>query len=556
MKSEKLIVRFFSILLILSSINEIINSFCGADQIKIKTKELKFDKETSDKIMKKVTAASYTPIKIGMDYSNFKKPSSMDTTSFNTIKDVIEETLTEFQKFLKIQHASIELNGAKDSIMSGCGLDSIDSGYSNFLINNDLIVFPSFSTELGQNVLAAAAACLTYNMGSNKKRPVAGILYINQNLAFDKLNTRLYMKNLLLHEITHILIFHPDILKDLGMTRTRNSITYVTSPQVLLKARQHFNCATITGIPLENQGGEGSAGSHWESRYMLGDYMISTDYLDNVISDITIALFEDSGIYSVEYFSGGLFKFGKNKGCSFLNNKCISNGVPISEEFCTTPRQPMCTHSRTSKGFCAIYEYTSTIPSDYQYFDNPYYGGFYPANYCPVANYISSSTDYYPSNCNAGTSTLHSDYGETMGSNSFCFLSSLLPTSSSQNSTYQSICYRVRCNSSNKQIVVSVGSSTVTCGTNGGNITNPSGFTGVITCPKYTDICDGEDNQLCNSAYDCLTNEVEADDDSYDYDKTNNDFTRISPTTTYSSDKNIKVHYILFLATFLLLFLN
>ena len=54
---------------------------------------------------------------------------------------------------------------------------------------------------------------------------------------------------------------------------------------------------------------------------MLSDYIIYTDYLDLVISDITLALFEDSGFYKVNYYSGGLFKFGKNKGCSFFHNK-------------------------------------------------------------------------------------------------------------------------------------------------------------------------------------------------------------------------------------------
>ena len=136
---------------------------------------------------------------------------------------------------------------------------------------------------------------------------------------------------------------------------------------------------------------------------MLGDYMISTSYLDNVISDITLALFEDSELYEVEYYSGGLFKYGKNKGCSFLNNKCIVNGNPISEEFCVTALQPMCTQSRTAKGFCAIYQYNS-VPSQYQYFTNPTYGGFLPVNYCPVPNTGSSETVYYPTNCKIGTS--------------------------------------------------------------------------------------------------------------------------------------------------------
>ena len=34
------------------------------------------------------------------------------------------------------------------------------------------------------------------------------------------------------------------------------------------QAKKHFNCSSINKVPLENQGGDGSVGSHWESRYM------------------------------------------------------------------------------------------------------------------------------------------------------------------------------------------------------------------------------------------------------------------------------------------------
>ena len=67
----------------------------------------------------------------------------------------------------------------------------------------------------------------------------------------------------------------------------------------------------------------------------------------------------------------------------------------------------------------------------------------------------------------------------------------------------------------------------MTCPTNGGDLT-PTGFKGSITCPKYTDICDDEDNNVCNDLFDCLTKGVEADEDSYEYDKNNKDFTRIN----------------------------
>ena len=82
MKSIKFTFGFKSILLFISLINEILNSHCGADDLKLNPINLEFDKETTQKINKKVTAASYTPIKIGMDYTSFEKPSSMSTETF------------------------------------------------------------------------------------------------------------------------------------------------------------------------------------------------------------------------------------------------------------------------------------------------------------------------------------------------------------------------------------------------------------------------------------------------------------------------------------------
>ena len=71
--------------------------------------------------------------------------------------------------------------------------------------------------------------------------------------------------------------------------------------------------------------------------------MISTDYDEFVISDITLALFQDSGWYKVNYYSGGLFRFGKDQGCSFLEEKCINNGtITFDKEFCNIPGITKC----------------------------------------------------------------------------------------------------------------------------------------------------------------------------------------------------------------------
>jgi len=64
----------------------------------------------------------------------------------------------------------------------------------------------------------------------------------------------------------------------------------IVTPKVVNAARKHFGCNNLEGVELEDQGGEGSKNSHWESRVMLGDFMIAQSYDENVISEITLAL--------------------------------------------------------------------------------------------------------------------------------------------------------------------------------------------------------------------------------------------------------------------------
>ena len=38
------------------------------------------------------------------------------------------------------------------------------------------------------------------------------------------------------------------------------------TPTVVAHVRQHLGCTTLQGALLEDEGGEGSSGSHWEYR--------------------------------------------------------------------------------------------------------------------------------------------------------------------------------------------------------------------------------------------------------------------------------------------------
>ena len=502
--------KVFILFIILISFEQIINLKCGADQLKIKPKGVDSTKFEN----KRRLASNYQPIRILADYSNLIAGNGISSDVIEQVKELIDETCQDFSKILSVVPFASRSLLSENEIKQYCEIDNIGSDYQNYFLFNDIVIFPYFDSTLSSSTLAAASMCIFL---SNIYRPIYGVVAINPNLSFNKKNTDLYMKNLFLHEFTHVLVFTPELFSSLGMMTTRifdgSFVSFVNSPKVLTAARQHFNCTSLNGVPLENQGSTGSAGSHWEARYMLGDYMISSDYCDNVISDITLALFEDSGIYKVNYYSGGLFKFGKNTGCSFFNRKCIEDGgTDFPEEFCTINNQYFCTRTKLTKGQCLITEAVDTIPKRYRYFDDDDLGGFASANFCPVSNVLQQSNDYYPGSCAVGSSSLSAEYGEEIGKTSFCFISSLLPSNSQLNNNERAICYKVECDSENMQIIVNIGNNKINCPTEGGNIDNPTGFKGSIKCPKYYEICGQEtanEGDICNGMFDCFDKKAE-----------------------------------------------
>ena len=538
---------FLSTLIIISN-KEFKYFRCAADKLDITPLNFNF----SEKEEKRRLAVDYSAIRIGVDYASFSKPNSMSNDTYNKIKSLIEETITEFQKFLKVQHTEIDLSGQDESIKKTCQINAVDGYYVDNFKNNDVVIFPTFNSELEEDELSSAKLCLT---NGNRPRPIAGVIQLNPNINMNLNNADAFMKKILFHEITHILVFDKNLLRQLGLLTTKNSKLYVTSTKALSKIKRHFKCSALSGLPFEDQDFKGNTpGSHWDARYMLGDYMIPLFYSDMVLSDITLALFEDTKFYEVDYYSGGLFKFGKNKGCDFINKNCIINKQSAYDEFCTSFETPLCTNSRITKSNCIINDYIKyniTIPNKYRYFDNPNQGGYFYADFCPVPEAPNSNTDYLQYNCRFGSSSLPSEYGEEISDTSFCFVSSLTPSSYDNNVTFRSMCYKTECHKDTLQIIVYVGDSTFICPTNGGIISG-TGFKGVLTCPKYYEICDTESNQLCNDMFDCLSKKIEVSDDSFTM-SANTTFDRYIPTV---SAEKIKNNFYSFVILIIIIFLN
>jgi hypothetical protein len=204
-------------------------------------------------------------------------------------------------------------------------------------------------------------------------------------------------------EVDGVLTGRGSVVRENILERGDATIAKLITPTVLEKVRGHFGCETANGAELE--GGAGVS-SHWEKR-VFGNELMTGEATDDssteVISDITLAVFEDSGWYKPNYGGvvqedgtvyGGAEKFawGKDQGCEFLNGKCAN--WP-SNYFCSLPPSSVasqgsfagCSADYSSKSTCSTVDYASTsLPSLYQYFESePTWAGSSAfMDYCPI----------------------------------------------------------------------------------------------------------------------------------------------------------------------------
>ena len=274
------------------------------------------------------------------------------------------------------------------------------------LLGIDIIFFWRFDNEMDNKTLANVG---THIMDEETGQPLVGIVNINSNVDYSKINSQDYFQSIIIHEFTHILGFSKyyfttymnnifNKTDDYGIQRF-----FINSTRVLQVAKKYFNCSDIDGVELEESGGSGTVGSHWEARILLGEYMNGVIYPEEqVISEFTLALLEDTGYYKANYYTGGLMRYGKEKGCEFIKERCVNSSSKINPNFeneffdsieSDFLTDASCSNGRQSRTYFTWWKYDN-IPSYYKYFENENYGGYSPADFCPVA------MDYYDENLN------------------------------------------------------------------------------------------------------------------------------------------------------------
>lgn len=175
----------------------------------------------------------------------------------------------------------------------------------------------------------------------------------------------------------------------------------IVTPRVQQEAQKHFNCSTLEGGELENQGGAGTELAHWEKRLFENEGMTGAFTQNSVFSRITLALMEDTGWYEANYDMAEPLRWGKGYGCTFAQNSCkawmMAQSNNIIYPFCKRVKKnneglhTSCSVDKTSVAMCNLVEYNKPLPIEYQYFDeldgtsNPerYGGSVDYADFCP-----------------------------------------------------------------------------------------------------------------------------------------------------------------------------
>lgn len=174
----------------------------------------------------------------------------------------------------------------------------------------------------------------------------------------------------------------------------------IVTPKVRQIARNQFDCQSIEGAQLENQptGSDSCTGDHWDERLFYDNALSGViSPTTNILTPMTLALFEDSGWYKANYTQAKISPWGLSAGCDFATADCIvtgANGPEVPDYgrgyFCADSSQRGCSSGQTHKMGCTINDYYHIVPRDlpdnyFQYFDgSPTLGGPRQADFCPV----------------------------------------------------------------------------------------------------------------------------------------------------------------------------
>ena len=549
--------------------------FCNVDKIDIKikypSKSNKMENIIRNLNLNDSNNEVFKPIRIYIDktYLTYQKENNPSINSiYSIITKGLDNCTSALNKLLKVKPLQNKINFITNEDLNNWNfnLNYVDSKIKQggTGVSTDLLILPKFSINENINFEYIEGYPVYFDESNN--RPIVGILNINSKISLNLKNIDYLLQSILLHELTHILGFlislfkyypggEAKTIKFAEESRTKVEKGFIITPNVISIAKKYFNCESITGVELERNSIDIIAESHWEARILLGEYMNSEFYTpEQVVSEFTLALLEDSGWYKANYYTGGLMRFGKNQGCFFLNKDCFDlESSELRNEFFSLfdTSQPSCSSGRQSRTY-AIIQISETFSLN-QYNRKTKFIGKKSADYCWV-NDLSIDEEnkmLFVGNCQRGggyygenvlfndgnkynSSFFPKELGEIYSKNSFCALSSIYPIgkNNEEKKEYEkiydeiihSMCYPMFC--TNSSLTIQIYDHFVVCPRGGGKVEVGGEYTGFLFCPDYNLICTG--TIMCNDMFDCIEKKSLLKENTYSYDYTKKTYQSMS----------------------------
>lgn len=425
-----------------------------------------------------LATANYSQIRMIANYDSLNASAPASYTAY--VRDLLAPAvLSYFQGALKVKYPVAGNLTLGNSVSTLCNIPT-PSILQTGVAADYVILFSSRSEDT--NILATSTYCY---LASGSKRPLVANTDFNRAV-FKEANgdVILHEKNtyLLIHEMMHTLGFSSSLFKYFldangktlsghvtTVTIQNNTHTVVNIPALTDKLRTFHGCSTLPGAIMENDGGSGTDGSHFEKKFYLYEVMETSAISGKRVSELSLGLLEGSGWYVVDYTYAEPYFYGQGEGCDFINGQC-SNTTASFEEFCVGSGRG-CTSQGHAGGSC--YSDTETQGCKYILADldihceNP--GG---ANYARL-----SSVEVY---------------GRGLGSK--CFTGTLSTKTSASTTSY---CFQYTCAGQGigAKLQVQLGKTSAVC-TQAGPLA-VAGYKGTIDCPDPLTFCNTVGKLYC-----------------------------------------------------------
>lgn len=246
------------------------------------------------------------------------------------------------------------------------------------------------------SILAYAGPC-----GLWEGRVVLGSTVLGGKIMYENDYTLRRILSVTFHELFHALGVFYDFLDNMYVDpsdgssqapnyfKVENDIRYFGGPLTMAYFNEQVGCTDtpIEWLPLENQGGDGTANYHWEQSLVVNEFFAGIEIGEGgYMSKLSFKALEDSGHWLVDYTNIPDFKSPQaGAGCDALSQICNTTDYP--EFYCANYNDPDICHW-TNEGMASCQYGYFTFP------DNCYLRAIIlEANTCTVPG-VSGGSDY------------------------------------------------------------------------------------------------------------------------------------------------------------------